>query len=251
MLLVYIPAAEVGALEYTVSQVVVFLAVYSIGAWEPNRSRALASRTVITAVMAVWLVTSAVRGFSAPETGEYGVQAYFSLLAVQIAINAAYFGGAWIFGDRSWEQAVEREALERAQAEVRAQQAQLTEQAISLERLRIARELHDVVAHHVSVMGIQAGAARRLLDRDPERAAIALRSVEDSAREAIAELGTMVGALRSQDEADGPMPTLADLPDLVRAAGEHGAVTQELIGDPRRLSAAVELTDLPRGPGVA
>lgn len=91
-------------------------------------------------------------------------------------------------------------------------------------------------------MGIQAGAARRLLDRDPDRAATALRSVEESAREAIAELGTMVGALRSTDESDAPMPTLADLADLVRAAGEDGSVHREVVGEPRPLSPAVELT---------
>src|SRR5690606_41761672 len=89
--------------------------------------------------MAVWLLASAIRGFYSPETGEYGVQAFFSWFVIQVMVNAAYFAGAWVFGDRSWQQAVEREALERAQAEVRAQQAQLTEQAISLERLRIAR----------------------------------------------------------------------------------------------------------------
>ncbi|GAB2605792.1 sensor histidine kinase [Pseudactinotalea suaedae] len=238
----YMVGGELGAMELTVSQVVVFLAFYSVGAWCADRRLAFRSRMVLVVVMAIWLVSSGIRGFYSPETGEYGVQAFFSLFMVQVLVNAAYFSGGWVFGDRSWQQAVERETLERAQAEVRAQQAQLTEQAISLERLRIARELHDVVAHHVSAMGIQAGAARRMLTRDPERATTALRAVEDSARTAIAELGTMVGALRSRDESDAPMPTLADLRDLVAAARAHGPVDVEIVGEPRQLSPAIELT---------
>lgn len=240
--LVYGIGAELGALEMTVSQVVLFLGFYSVGAWCSDRTLAFRSRVVVVVAMAAWMVSSGIRGFYSPETGEHGVQAFFSLFAVQVMINIAYFGGAWMFGDRSWQHAVEREALERAQAEVRAQQAQLTEQAISLERLRIARELHDVVAHHVSAMGIQAGAARRLLARDPDGAATALRSVEDSARTAISELGTMVGALRSQEEGDAPMPTLADLRDLVAAARAHGHVDLEIVGDPRPAGPVVELT---------
>lgn len=238
----YAVGGELGAMELTVSQVVLFLPFYSIGAWCTNRTLAFRARLGTVLAMAVWLVTAGVRGFYSPETGEYGVQAFFSLFMVQVLVNAAYFAAGWVFGDRSWQQAVEQEALERAQSEVRAQQAQLTEQAISLERLRIARELHDVVAHHVSAMGIQAGAARRMLDRDPDRAATSLRSVEDSARTAIAELGTMVGALRSKDENDAPMPTLADLRDLVAAARDHGPVDLEVVGERREESPAVELT---------
>jgi signal transduction histidine kinase len=238
----YVVGGELGAMELTVSQVVLFLPFYSIGAWCTDRTLAFRARVATVVIMAIWLASAGIRGFYSPETGEYGVQAFFSLFMIQVIINAAYFGAGWVFGDRSWQQAVEREALEQAQAEVRAQQAQLTEQAISLERLRIARELHDVVAHHVSAMGIQAGAARRVLSRDPERAAAALRSVEDSARTAISELGTMVGALRSTDESNGPMPTLADVRDLVNQAREHGPVDLEVVGERRELSPAVELT---------
>ena len=238
----YAVGGELGAMELTVSQVVLFLPFYSVGAWCANRTLAFRARLAAVIVMAVWLASAGIRGFYSPETGEYGVQAFFSLFTVQVLVNAAYFAAGWVFGDRSWQQAVEREALEHAQAEVRSQQAQLTEQAISLERLRIARELHDVVAHHVSAMGIQAGAARRVLERDPESAVGALRSVEDSARSAIAELGTIVGALRSTDESDAPMPTLRDLRNLINAAREHGPVHLEIVGEPREESPAVELT---------
>ncbi|MFV0253602.1 MAG: histidine kinase [Beutenbergiaceae bacterium] len=242
VLALYVLLMELQLLEFNVSQIVLFLAFYSIGAWEQHRRRAFWVRLAGVILMAVWLVVGAIRSFYTPETGEYGVQAYFSMLLIQVAINAGYFGGGWIFGDRSWEQAIERKQLQSAQAEIRAQQAQLTEQAISLERVRIARELHDVVAHHVSAMGIQAGAARRVLSNDPERASVALRAVEDSARTAISELGTMVGALRSTDDNDAPMPTLADLPDLVQDAREYGPITFAVVGEQRQLSPSLELT---------
>jgi signal transduction histidine kinase len=95
------------------------------------------------------------------------------------------------------------------------------------ERVRIARELHDVLAHHVSVMGVQAGAARRMLDRAPDRATAPLAAIEESARSAVLELQRMLSFLRRDDEAlepfdRAPQPGLgqvARLVDDVRHAG--------------------------------
>ncbi len=70
------------------------------------------------------------------------------------------------------------------------------------ERVRIARELHDVVAHHVSVMGIQAGAARRVMERWPVQAADALSSIESTSRQAVAELHRLLGFLRQDGDSD-------------------------------------------------
>lgn len=107
----------------------------------------------------------------------------------------------------------------RSAETIRAQADELRDQAVVDERLRIARELHDVVAHHVSVMGIQAGAARRLLQTRPEQASEALVNVEDSAREAVTQMRGLLGALRASDVASdedrGPQPMLAELPELV------------------------------------
>ena len=87
--------------------------------------------------------------------------------------------------------------------------------------MRIARELHDVVAHHVSVMGVQAGAARRVMRRQPDKAEEALASIEDSSRQAVLELQRLLGILRreGQDDALAPQPDLARLPELVAQAG--------------------------------
>ncbi len=242
-IVVYIVAGELEVLELYVSQVSLFMGVYSIGAWDTNRRRAFWVRLGIVIAMALWLASSAVRGFLDPETGERGVSAFFAFLLIQIVINAAYFGAGWVFGDRAWRSAIEREQLAAAHVEIQAQQVQLAEQAVSLERLRIARELHDVVAHHVSAMGVQAGAARRMLDRDPEKASDALRHVEQSARDAIGELRSLVVTLRSEDDGASAAPDVDALPALVEAARESGQqVELHTVGDPRAVTPMVGLT---------
>jgi signal transduction histidine kinase len=113
------------------------------------------------------------------------------------------------------------------------------------ERVRIARELHDVVAHHVSVMGVQAGAARRVLDRRPDQAAEVLSSIETSSRRAVVELHRLLGFLRRDGQADelAPQPDLGRLRELVGEAG-HGALAIELVveGEPRELPATLEVS---------
>ncbi|MDX6657085.1 MAG: hypothetical protein QOH62_1878, partial [Solirubrobacteraceae bacterium] len=96
--------------------------------------------------------------------------------------------------------------------------------AVGDERRRIARELHDVVAHSVSVMVVQSGAARRVLDREPDEAVQALAEVERSGRQALSELRRLLGLMRDGDEqaAREPQPTLAGLDDLVRRARDAG-----------------------------
>ncbi len=240
---IYVAAGELGLIELYASQVALFLGFYSIGAWDANRKRAHWTRVVISIFMAAWLAASAIRGFFDPETGERGVSAYFAMLLIQIVINIAYFGAAWLFGDRAWRSAIEQQRLAEAHAEIAAQQARLAEQAVSLERVRIARELHDVVAHHVSAMGVQAGAARRVLAADPERAADALRHVEQSARDAIGELRSLVVTLRSDDDGAGSIPGLDGLPALVESAAASGQrVALAEVGTPRAVSPMVGLT---------
>jgi len=106
---------------------------------------------------------------------------------------------------------------------------------VALDRVRIARELHDVVAHHVSAMGVQAGAARAVLDRDPASARAALQSVEQSAREALDELRQLLETLRTPDADTPDDSTLgpASLPELVTHANDNGLpTTYAVVGDP-------------------
>jgi signal transduction histidine kinase len=113
---------------------------------------------------------------------------------------------------RSKARRLEREREERAR------------QAVLDERQRVARELHDVVAHSVSVMVIQAGAARRVARRDRKQAREALDAVETTGRQALAEMRRMVGVLRKGDEklALAPQPSLAQLGTLVERARAAG-----------------------------
>jgi signal transduction histidine kinase len=116
--------------------------------------------------------------------------------------------------------------------------------AVAAERARIARELHDVVAHCVSVMVIQAGAAEDLLDRDPGAARTPLRAVQDTGQQAVAELGRMLGLLRGESTQDAlvPQPGVGQLPELVaqvRAAGL--AVDIEVEGTPHDLPPGVDV----------
>ena len=113
--------------------------------------------------------------------------------------------------------------------------------------MRIARELHDVVAHHVSVMGVQAGAARRVMRRQPEQAEAALASIEASSRQAVLELQRLLGILRREGQVDDdaltPQPDLARLPELVaQADGDDLRVELRVEGEPRPLPGTVELS---------
>ncbi|MEW9551638.1 histidine kinase [Nonomuraea sp. NPDC050783] len=134
------------------------------------------------------------------------------------------------------------ELRERAARLERAHAAD-TRAARAEERSRIARELHDVVAHHVSVMIVQAAAARRVLASDPELAGEALSAIEHTGRTAMAEMRTIVGVLRTDARAErGPQPGVQDLPALVEQMREAGLPARLLVeGEPRPLPAGVDL----------
>jgi signal transduction histidine kinase len=134
-----------------------------------------------------------------------------------------------------------KERLARADR-ARAEQARL---AVADERTRIARELHDVVGHSVSVMTVQASAARRLLRPHQEKEREALLVVEQTGREALAEMRRMVGVLRRPEEAPAlaPQPSLVHLDRLIEHTREAGLpVELRIEGVPGPLAASVDLT---------
>ena len=115
--------------------------------------------------------------------------------------------------------------------------------AVHEERARIARELHDVVAHNVGLIVLQAGGARSVLATDPERARTALRQVEETGRQTLTEMRHLVGILREdEDEERQPLPRLERLPALVDEA-RAGGLTVELAVEGARveLPAGLEL----------
>ena len=115
------------------------------------------------------------------------------------------------------------------------------------ERLQIARELHDVVAHHLSLINVQAGVALHIVDRRPEQAQTALRAIKDASKDALVELRSLVGILR--DEGDlaprNPSGTLASLEDLVERSSHAGLVVRTSVDEALpALPSALELSAL-------
>jgi signal transduction histidine kinase len=157
---------------------------------------------------------------------------------------AAFIAVAWTTGfvlSRRAETA--REMAERAQR-LEQEHRYAAERAVDEERQRIARELHDVIAHSVSVMTVQAGAVRRLLRPDQEKERQALQTVESTGREALTEMRRLVGLLREQGAMPefSPQPGMATIDSLldgVRAAGLP--VDLDVAGEPRELPPGVDL----------
>ncbi len=119
------------------------------------------------------------------------------------------------------------------------------DRAVAEERRRIARELHDVVAHSVSVMTVQAGAVRRLLAPEQERERQALEVIEATGREALTEMRRLVGLLREQGSMPefAPQPSMRTVDVLVGTVREAGLPVEiEVEGDPRELAPGVDLS---------
>ncbi|MFD4605421.1 sensor histidine kinase [Streptomyces sp. NPDC058464] len=137
-----------------------------------------------------------------------------------------------------------------AAVEERAEHAERTReqearQRVAAERVRIARELHDIVAHHIALINAQAGVAVHLVDRRPEHVLTALKGIRDTSRSALDELRVTVGLLRQSDDPVAPrdpMPGLAQVPALLASFERTGlAVSHARSGTPQALEPAVDL----------
>jgi signal transduction histidine kinase len=198
------------------------LAVYTVGA---NLARTEGLQAAAAATAATTLAA-------------LGVGEYDRTVTYLVALAAA-----WVVGDnlgtrRAYTRALEERAerLER-EREAEAARARAEEQA------RIARELHDVIAHNVSVMVVQAAAANDVFDSRPEGAREALRAIETSGRSALSELRRLLGVVRGDGAEYAPQPGLDRLDDLVaqvRGAGLAVAISVE--GAKRSLPAGVDLS---------
>ena len=224
----------VGQVNEIASWVILGVAVYSAAAYADRRP----ARWVCGACL-LWLIGSGV--VLSARAGQIG-----AVEVVAIAIfDALPFLLAWPLGTMMRRLREYRAALEERNRQLDQEREVNARRAVLEERVRIARELHDVVAHHVSVMGIQAGVARRLFDRDPTEAVAAIGSVETASRQAIADLQQLVGVLRRQEGGDdlAPQPSLGRLPELVEHMRQAG-LPVELTVQGRRapLPAGVELS---------
>jgi signal transduction histidine kinase len=227
-----LPALVAGAavsdryLNNTTGFVVALLLAYTLGA-QLERREALAGLALsVVAAVAVEAVQPA-------------------RTASDFIFPPAFMAIAWTAGRAVRERTrlvAELHEADRLAADARTQEAAA---AVAEERRRIARDMHDVVAHSLSVMVVQAGGARRILDRDPDRAAQAAQQIEAAGRAALAELRRVLGVLEAAGApaARAPQPSLRDVETLVREARAAGlAVSLRVSGTPRPLAPDLELT---------
>jgi signal transduction histidine kinase len=161
-----------------------------------------------------------------------------------LAFTGAVMAGAWFLGRAFRNRRLLAVALRERADHLEREQDEQARLAAAHERARIARELHDVIAHHVSVMVVQAEAADEVLDDRPESARAAIRSVQSTGREALVELRRLLGVLRVEhDAALGPAPGLAALDELVAQTARTGlAIELRFEGAASPLAPGVDLT---------
>jgi len=203
------------------SLVSVFIGCYSMSLYSRHRAVSLAiplTQAVVLAAVGIPL------GWYTP-----AIPAWLAELTAGV--------GVWLAGDAV-------RGLEERSRRLERERELVTQVAVAGEQARIARELHDIVAHSVSIMVVQAGAARRLIAGSPERAAEALQTVEESGREALTELRQLLGVLgeQSQEASLAPQPGLGQLDVLLDRLRQTGfAVELSREGTPQPLQAGVEL----------
>jgi signal transduction histidine kinase len=219
----------------TWAQAAMLVALYTVAAHRPRR------QSVVTAlVFAAGLVVYGVIAERMYPTG--GTE----LSAQDWVFSFLQFATAWFLGDLQHRRLAYTAKLEALNAQLAGEQELRARWAVAEERGRIARELHDVVAHSVSVMVVQAGAARRSVAGNPDQATAALTQIESTGRQALAEMRRLLGLLR--DGQDGgaaltPQPSLAHLDSLLAAAGEAGLPVELAVeGEPRQLPAGIDLS---------
>jgi signal transduction histidine kinase len=193
-----------------------FCALYALAVWTPPRKFWLGLALIVAADFA----SSAGPGGSIRNTVPFTVVSVFAVLLVRRVV-----------GDRE-----RRAALAERERDLAAREA------VVEERARIARELHDVIAHNVSMMVVQAGAERRVVDESSTREV--LETVEQIGRSALTEMRRLVGMLRSDgDDLLAPQPGLDDLPTLVTQVREAGLPVELVVeGDRRTLPVGIELS---------
>jgi signal transduction histidine kinase len=204
------------------------VAGYSVAAYTARRE-AVAGLAILVATYGVYTVENA--GFRNGVVGDQWAIAFFAAF-----FAAAWLIGAWIRSRREAARAASRAAdLERRTAE-----------ALAEERARVARELHDIVSHNLSVVVLQASGARAQPERDPAAVQDTLEKIESSSREALTEMRRMLGVLRMADGevADlSPQPGLAELTALVEGVRQAGLpVDLTVDGDVASIPPAVALS---------
>jgi signal transduction histidine kinase len=207
--------------------VAILVAVYSVAAYG-SRWVALAGLAVAEAGVAAVQLTPGRTG------------------AVTWVGNMGVVAATWLLGQFAHNYRAYAARLEERTAELERAREALAHRAVTEERLRLARELHDVVAHAMSVIAIQSGVGAHVANTQPKEAAKALGAIEATSRDALTELRRLLGVLRQEDEPQGdlaPVPGLADLEGLLAEVAKAGlAVKLQVHGTRPPLPAGVDLS---------
>jgi signal transduction histidine kinase len=202
--------------------------MYSVAAWGSRRAALLAGGIAVVVVVVVMTL---------PRADADVVDAAFVSLAL---------AGAWVLGDRARVQRALTAELQERAGRLEREQAEEARRAVATERARIARELHDVVAHHVSMMVVQAEAGPVAVERDPARAADAFEAIAATGRQALVEMRRLLGVLRGGGDGApslAPQPGLAQVPSLVEQVGRAGLRVELVVeGTEAALPAGVDLS---------
>ena len=195
-----------------------------------SRRSALVALVVSLAVFSVALAAQ-------PPGVATGAQWTSTLLATAVA---------WLLGENQRNRRARIASLEERAARLEREREERASQAVAEERLRIARELHDVVAHSMSVIAVQAGVGHHVIDSQPDQARAALAAIETTSRSALVEMRRLLGVLRPDGEpgsALAPAPGLSDVPDLVEQVRAGGVQAQVSVrGEPRELAPGMDLS---------
>ncbi|WP_329110103.1 sensor histidine kinase [Micromonospora sp. NBC_01699] len=227
-------AAVVDGHQPLTAVVAFILLTYATAAGFPLRRAALVATVLWAPILVTALALPAARH-------QLGVPGGYLLFTNVLIALVCFFGGRTVHARRATIRALE----ERARV-AEENQRSMADQAVADERRRIARELHDVVAHHVSVMSVLATGARRVLARDPAAADEALGSIAETSRTTLRELRRLLDVLRTDAEPAAelaPQPGLAGLESLVDQVREAGLpVSLRVDGVPAPLEPSLALT---------
>lgn len=215
-----------SSLDARISLTAAFMvATYSAGAQTRGRSALLAAAGVAGLIMLAILRSSA------------GVEE-----ASDVVLPLTFLAGPWLAGLAIRERRDRELILEERASILERERGEQARAAVAEERARIAREMHDIVAHAMSVIVLQARGARRMITSDPEAARTALDAIESTSSQALAEMRQMLGLLRDDDDAPrAPDPGLAELDGLVAQLREAGLqVDVSVEGAPTELPAGLD-----------
>lgn len=232
LLIVGIAVVAIGVRAAGPSVFFVLMALYSVVSVS-SRSRALC---VVGAVVVAMVIATVAGG---------GNQVVESCIGVVASMLLAWVAGENTRASRLYGLYQAERIAEREEA-VAAEQADQVGRALADERTKIARELHDIVAHAMSVIAVRSGVARMVIDTDPDEAREALSIIENTTRRSLQEMRLLVGVLRNSDDRDaelGPAPGLCDLDQLVADMAAAGVLVDvEIVGTARPLAPVADLS---------